>query len=119
MLSMLEALDAMKSACELGRCEMGVIPLSDVSRQPNKFPVVTASIVAANAVVFVLELIGGQPFVNRWSLVPADIVAGHSLITMLTSMFMHGSWSHIIGNMVFFWAFGPEIEDLMNRRRYL
>ena len=98
---------------------MGVIPLSDVSRQPNKFPVVTASIVAANVLVFGLELIGGQPFVNRWSLVPADIVAGHNLITILTSMFMHGSWSHIIGNMVFLWAFGPEIEDLMNRRRYL
>ena len=98
---------------------MGVIPLSDVSRQPNKFPVVTASIVAANVLVFGLELIGGQPFVGRWSLVPADIVAGHNLITILTSMFMHGSWSHIIGNMVFLWAFGPEIEDLMNRRRYL
>ena len=34
-------------------------------------------------------------------------------------MFMHGSWSHIIGNMVFLWAFGPEIEDAMGRGRYL
>src|SRR5262249_43516009 len=39
--------------------------------------------------------------------------------TILTSMFMHGSWSHIIGNMVFLWAFGPAIEDLMRPRRYL
>ena len=98
---------------------MGVIPLSDVSRQPSKFPVVTAAIIAANAIVFVLELAGGQGFVTRWSLVPADVVAGHNWITILTSMFMHGSWSHIIGNMVFLWAFGPEIEDLMDRRRYL
>ena len=40
-------------------------------------------------------------------------------ITILTAMFMHGSWSHILGNMVFLWAFGPEIEDSMNPLRYL
>src|SRR5262245_346044 len=98
---------------------MVVIPLRDVSRRPSRFPTVTASIIGVNALVFVLELVGGQAFVSRWSLVPADIVAGHGLITILTSMFMHASWSHIIGNMVFLWAFGPAIEDLMDRPRYL
>ncbi|HUK01460.1 MAG TPA: rhomboid family intramembrane serine protease [Steroidobacteraceae bacterium] len=68
--------------------------------------------------VFVLELTGGDEFVTRWSLVPADIVAGRHWITILTSMFMHASWSHILGNMVFLWAFGPEIEDTMNPWRY-
>ena len=52
-------------------------------------------------------------------MVPAHIVAGHDLITILTAMFMHGSWSHIIGNMIFLWAFAPEIEDAMGRGRYL
>jgi membrane associated rhomboid family serine protease len=66
-----------------------------------------------------LELGGGDAFVLKWSLIPADIVAGHHWITILTAMFMHGSWSHIIGNMVFLWAFGPEIEDAMNPLRYL
>jgi rhomboid family protein len=98
---------------------MGVIPLSDASRRPNRFPIVTAAIIAINAVVFLLELAGGDAFVTTWSLVPADIVAGRHLITILTSMFMHGSVSHILGNMVFLWAFGPEIEDLMDRPRYL
>jgi membrane associated rhomboid family serine protease len=51
--------------------------------------------------------------------VPVDLVAGHRWITLLTAMFMHGSWSHIVGNMVFFWAFGPEIEGAMNPLRYL
>jgi membrane associated rhomboid family serine protease len=55
----------------------------------------------------------------QWAEIPADISAGRHWITVLTSMFMHGSWSHIIGNMVFFWAFGPEIEDAMGRTRYL
>ena len=98
---------------------MGVVPLSDASRRPSRFPVMTASIIAVNALVFLIELAGGEPFVTTWSLRPADIVAGHHLITIVTSMFMHGSWSHILGNMVFLWAFGPEIEDLMTPRRYL
>jgi len=96
-----------------------MIPLRDESRGPAGFPVVTASIIAINALVFVLELAGGDAFVTHWSVVPADIVAGHHWITILTSMFMHASWSHILGNMVFLWAFGPEIEDTMNAWRYL
>ena len=98
---------------------MGVVPLQDVSRLPAHFPVVTAGLVLINVLVFVVELWGGEPFVTRWSVIPADIVAGHNWITILTSMFMHGSWSHLLGNMVFFWAFGPEVEDLMGRSRYL
>ncbi len=98
---------------------MGVIPLTDVSRRPARMPVVTAWIILVNAVFFALELAGGEPFVTRWSLVPATIVAGRDLLTIATSMFMHGSWSHILGNMVFLWAFGPELEDSMDRWRYL
>jgi membrane associated rhomboid family serine protease len=95
-----------------------MIPLTDESRAPASFPVITAAIIAANVLVFVLELMGGDAFVTRWSAVPADIVAGHHWITIFTAMFMHGSWSHIIGNMVFLWAFGPEIEDMMSPSRY-
>ena len=96
-----------------------MIPLEDESRRPSQFPIVTASIIALNALVFILELAGGDAFVTRWCIVPADFTSGHHLITILTSMFMHASWSHIIGNMVFLWAFGPEIEDAMNPWRYL
>ena len=98
---------------------MPVIPLSDASRRPTNFPVVTAGIIVLNALVFLLEWVGGESFVLRRSVVPADIVAGHHWINILTAMFMHGSWSHIIGNMIFLWAFGPEVEDLMGPRRYL
>jgi membrane associated rhomboid family serine protease len=98
---------------------LGVIPLTDVSRRPTRMPVVTGSLIAINVVAFLLELSGGDEFIKAWSLVPAEIVHGHHLVTLLTSMFMHGSWSHILGNMVFLWAFGPEIEDAMGRGRYL
>ena len=96
-----------------------MIPLSDESRRPSRLPVVTVSIIALNVLAFLLELTNGDAFVIRWSVVPADIVAGLHLVTILTAMFMHGSWSHILGNMVFLWAFGPEIEDAMNPWRYV
>ncbi len=95
-----------------------MIPLRDESRRPVRFPVVTATLIAANAVVFCCELAFGDPFVARWALVPADLVAGRHLTTLVTSMFLHASWSHIVGNMVFLWAFGPEIEDAMGRLKY-
>src|SRR5262245_45658355 len=97
---------------------MELIPLGDSSRRPTNLPVITATIIAVNGLVFLLELIGGQEFVIKWSVIPADIVGGHRWYTILTSMFMHASWSHIIGNMVFLWAFGPVIEDLMHPQRY-
>jgi len=97
----------------------GMVPLGDASRRPARVPLVTAVIILVNALVFVLELMRGDAFVMQWSVVPAQIVSGHHWITILTAMFMHGSWSHIIGNMVFLWAFAPEIEDAMVRGRYL
>ena len=97
----------------------GLIPLTDASRRPVRTPVCTAIIIVVNVFVFLLELTRGDAFVIQWSAVPAQITSGHHWITILTAMFMHGSWSHIIGNMVFLWAFGPEIEDAMGRGRYL
>ncbi|PYU24191.1 MAG: rhomboid family intramembrane serine protease [Acidobacteria bacterium] len=95
------------------------MPLRDISRQRAHRPAITVSIIAINVFVFVLELLGGDPFVQQWSVVPATIVAGQRWVTILTAMFMHGGWMHIIGNMVFLWAFGPEIEDAMGPLRYL
>jgi membrane associated rhomboid family serine protease len=97
----------------------GLIPLSDASRRPARLPLVTALIIAVNGLVFLIELTGGDAFVNAWSAIPAQIWSGHQWITLITSMFLHGSWMHIIGNMIFLWAFGPEIEDAMGRWRYL
>jgi len=82
-------------------------------------PVVTPLIIVVNVLVFLTELVRGDTFVAAWSVVPAQIVSGHHWITILSAMFMHASWSHIIGNMIFLWAFGPEIEDAMGRGRYL
>ena len=97
----------------------GLIPLGDASRRPRGFAWITTLIIVVNAWVFLLELSGGNRFVRAWSAVPIRISHGHHVITILTSMFMHASWMHIIGNMVFLWAFGPAIEDAMGHARYL
>jgi membrane associated rhomboid family serine protease len=96
-----------------------MIPLSDSDRRLFRFPAVTILIIGANAVMFIFELIKGQAFIVRWSLTPSEIASGKNLITILSAMFMHGGWLHIIGNMVYLWAFGPEIEDQMGRARYV
>jgi membrane associated rhomboid family serine protease len=96
-----------------------LIPLSDASRRPLNFPIMTVLIVAANAAMFFFELMLGDTFINRWSLVPANIMAGRDYLTILTAMFMHAGWMHILGNMLFLWVFGPEIEDVMGPLRFL
>jgi membrane associated rhomboid family serine protease len=97
----------------------GMIPLGDASRRPSRWPIVTVLLILVNAYVFTRELMFGDAFVLQWSAIPAEIMSGHGWITLLTATFMHASWSHIIGNMIFFWAFGPAIEDAMGRGRFL
>ena len=98
---------------------VAVIPLRDASRRPTAFPRVTAAIIVVNVLVFILELASGEEFVTRWAVIPAQIASGHRLLTIVTALFMHGSWLHVISNMVFLWAFGPAVEDLLSPRRYL
>ncbi len=97
----------------------GFIPLGDASRRARSFPVVTTAIILINVYVFLKELMLGDAFVSTWSAVPIRIVHGRHWITLLTSMFMHGGWMHIIGNMIYLWAFGREIEDAMGRVNFL
>ncbi|KAA6463366.1 rhomboid family intramembrane serine protease [Acidobacteria bacterium AB60] len=96
----------------------GFVPLGDASRRSQAFPVVTTLIVALNAYVFFKELVYGDRFVFYWSTIPVYIVHGQRWYTLVTSMFMHGGWMHIIGNMVYLWAFGREIEDAMGGFRF-
>jgi membrane associated rhomboid family serine protease len=96
-----------------------MIPLRDESRRPTGVPLATGAIIGINAVVFLLELVQGDPFVAEWAATPVDIASGRRLVTLLSSMFLHASWSHIIGNMIFLWAFGPQIEDAMGRVRFV
>jgi membrane associated rhomboid family serine protease len=105
-----------------------VFPLKD-NVPTRSFPIVTAALIAVNAAVWifyqlpdlngsVLEL-AYQPCEVTTSCPPGAAVGEGWEVTWLTSMFMHGSWLHIIGNMIFLWVFGNNVEDAMGRIRFL
>jgi membrane associated rhomboid family serine protease len=97
----------------------GLIPLGVASRPARRPAVVTILLIVINVLVFIQELGGGRHFLLKWSAIPVRLMHGHNGITLLTSMFMHAGWMHIIGNMIYPWAFGPEIEDAMGSFRFL
>jgi membrane associated rhomboid family serine protease len=96
-----------------------MLPLGDADRRLVRLPVMTVFIIAVNVVVFLLELAGGRSFIQRWAVVPSEIASGQGYVTILTAMFMHAGFAHIAGNMVFLWAFGPQIESAMGPVRYV
>jgi membrane associated rhomboid family serine protease len=106
-----------------------VFPLRD-SIPSRRRPWVTYGLIAANLLVFLVELSADQAaarllglfgMVPRYVLNPAAWVAlgGWPLVTLVTSTFFHGSWSHLIGNMLYLWVFGDNVEDLLGHGRYL
>jgi membrane associated rhomboid family serine protease len=105
-----------------------VLPLKD--ENPTEFPAyVTMALVAANVLVWLGVQGAGAPQALESSVVyygsyPCEITgacraAGLGWRSVFTSMFMHGSWEHIIGNMLFLWVFGNNIEDSMGHLRFL
>jgi membrane associated rhomboid family serine protease len=94
-----------------------MIPLRDVI--PSRtVPVITVALIVVNALVFLLELSLGERalerFVFTWGLVPAAF----AWPAVLTSMFLHGGWAHFLGNMLYLWIFGDNVEDRFGHGRY-
>jgi membrane associated rhomboid family serine protease len=95
-----------------------MFPLRD-DRPTYSPPVVTTLLIVACALVFFFELsLDGYSrdyFIELYGVVPAHLRP----VTLVTSMFIHGGWMHIIGNMLFLWAFGKSLEDAMGHTRFL
>jgi len=98
----------------------------------DRFPVVTVLIIAINVAVFLYELsleAAGhlETFFEQYGMTPYEITHGVSTVprgfpvylTLITSMFLHGGWLHIGGNMLFLWIFGNNVEDSMGRFRFV
>jgi membrane associated rhomboid family serine protease len=60
-----------------------------------------------------------QGFVCNYGSIPVEIMRGQDVFTLLTSMFLHGGWAHIFGNMLFLWVFGDNVEDAFGHLGYL
>jgi membrane associated rhomboid family serine protease len=104
-----------------------MIPLRDSTRSDTR-PVINTLLVAINIVVFLFELSLGprtSEFFRQFGVVPVDTLQGLAtgrpevFRPLLTSMFVHGGWLHLIGNMLFLWVFGDNVEDRFGHLRYL
>jgi len=97
-----------------------MFPIGDDDSAERTVPVVTYALIALNVLVFFLELSGGEPFIERWSVVPRRLTQnpGGDFITVFTSMFMHGGWLHLAGNMLYLWIFGDNVEDRFGHAKF-
>ncbi len=101
-----------------------MFPIGDEHNGRVLTPFVNYTLIAINIAVFFYQISLGsegaiQDFINRFGSIPQEILARQDLYTLLTSMFMHGGWAHIIGNMLFLWVFGDNIEDAFGHLGYL
>jgi membrane associated rhomboid family serine protease len=95
-----------------------MIPLRD-SQPSYSRPVVTIVIIAVNVLAFFFE-ISLEPFSRNHFIAGYGVVPDRlDYITLVTSMFLHGGWMHLIGNMWFLWIFGDNVEDILGPAKFL
>src|ERR671924_2418584 len=104
-----------------------MFPIHDDTERLHGRPFVNYSLIAINAIVFIWEMIVTGFFTDEqtiaeifstYGIIPKFLLSG-DILSVLTSMFIHGSIAHIIGNMVFLFVFGDNIEDRFGRIKYL
>jgi len=111
-----------------------MFPLGDDNSDRTITPVVNYLLIAINVLVFVFfqEMGSDEAVIASFSTVPGEIITGKDLttgmlgptpvpvyFTLFTSMFMHGGWAHLLGNMLYLWIFGDNLENKMGHTRYL
>ena len=107
-----------------------MIPLRD-DNPAATVPLVTRALIAINVAVFLYEVLLGpdlRPFLFAWGFMPVkltlavkygDVPLLPAALPVLTSMFLHGGWPHLIGNMWYLWIFGDNVEDALGHGRFL
>lgn len=98
-----------------------VIPVGDDNRGRRTIPIITGALIAINLFIFFIEIAAGDLFIERWAFVSSRFLAnpGTDWITIFSSMFMHAGWEHILGNMLFLFIFGDNVEDVFGHFKFL
>jgi membrane associated rhomboid family serine protease len=98
-------------------------PIGDTQVQQGNKPLLSYIIIALNVLVYLYEFSLGEPrlseFVTQYGTIPAEITNGQDYYTVFTSMFLHGGWMHLIGNMLFLWVFADNIEATIGYTKFL
>jgi len=95
-----------------------MIPLRDVIPSRTT-PYITITIIVLNALAWLFEVSLPHDVLNEFLTVYGVVPAYFSAPTLITSMFLHGSWSHVIGNMWYLWIFGDNVEDRVGHGRFI
>ncbi len=97
-----------------------MFPIGDDNSARRTVPVVTYALILVNILVFFAELNGGDTFIQQWALVPRRFLANPSgdFPTLFSSMFMHAGWLHLLGNMLYLWIFGDNVEDSFGHLKF-
>ena len=95
-----------------------MIPLRDT--QPSfSFPLVTIGLIALNVLAFLYEFSLDEFSLNHFLLEYGFVPRRFQWVDILTGMFLHGGWLHLIGNMWFLWIYGDNVEDILGHFKYL
>jgi len=97
-----------------------MFPIGDDNSARRTVPIVTYALIALNLLFFFAELNGGEAFIRQWAFVPRRFMAnpGGDFPTLFTSMFMHAGWLHLLGNMLYLWIFGDNVEDRFGHLKF-
>jgi membrane associated rhomboid family serine protease len=98
-----------------------MFPLGDDNSRRRTVPGITYALIAVNIAIFLLELTFGDQFIIDWSFIPVRFFANPfgDFPTLFTSMFLHGGWLHLLGNMLYLWIFGDNVEDSFGHGKFL
>lgn len=100
-----------------------LFPVGDDQVKGGHFPLFSYTFIVINVLVFLYQVSLGGPafeeFVNTYGSTPKDIMAGQAYYTLFTSIFLHGDWMHLLGNMMFLWIFADNIEATIGSTRFL
>jgi rhomboid family protein len=98
-----------------------VLPIGDDNEGRRALPVVTYALIALNVLFFLVELQGGEAFIQRWAFIPQRFGMDPfgTIPTIFTAMFMHAGWLHLGGNMLYLWIFGDNVEDNFGPVKFL
>lgn len=96
-----------------------IFPIGDTNVRGGAKPLFSYTFIALNIGVFLLQMSTPGNLVCEFATIPGDIAQGKGIHTLLTSMFLHGGWMHLIGNMLFLWVFADNIEAVVGNRRFL
>jgi len=100
-----------------------MFPIGDTEVRGSGPGIVTIVFIVVNVLVFLFEITLSEPtlesFFQQFAVVPVEILQGDQLYSLLTSMFLHGGWLHLIGNMLFLWVFGDNVEAVVGHVMYI